>query len=165
MNKIKKNIFMILYWIIQLSWGALMTITGLIVSWFCVVFLKGKPHRNGFSYIVEIGGNWGGVSLGAIALCGSYSQKDGPCYDPNWYEHTRKHEFGHSIQNMILGPLFPFIVAIPSMCRYWYQRLTPGPHQEYDYAIFEYTASKWGYKWINWIENTNLEYKYQRVKK
>lgn len=34
-----------------------MTIPGLLITGFCILFLRGKPHRNGFSYIVEIGGN------------------------------------------------------------------------------------------------------------
>lgn len=95
-----------------------MTIPGLIISAFCILFLHGKPHKNGFSYIVEVGGNWGGVELGCVALCGSYSQKDGSCYDPHWFEHTRRHEFGHTIQQLIFGPFQLFIVGIPSAIRY-----------------------------------------------
>ena len=72
----KKKILKILagvgYWIVSLTWGALMTIPGLLITGFCILFLHGKPHRNGFSYIVEIGGNWGGLELGAVALCGRY---------------------------------------------------------------------------------------------
>lgn len=149
----------VLYWLVQLTWGSLMTIIGLIVTGFCIAFLKGKPHKNGFSYIVEVGGNWGGLEFGAVALCGSYSQKDGPCYNPDWYEHTRRHEFGHSIQNMILGPLFPFIVGIPSACRYWYQRIAEEKYSKtfpadwYDSIWFEGTATRWGSAWIDRIEN------------
>ncbi len=154
----------ILYWVLQLTWGALFTVVGLIVAAFTIVFLHGTPHKNGYSFIVEIGGDWGGVNLGAISLCGRYSQEDGPCYDPYWFEHTRRHEFGHSIQNIILGPFQLFLVAIPSCIRYWYQRLTPGPHEDYDYALFEYTASKLGYLCVNKIEGSDLEYTYVRHK-
>ena len=45
------------YWTVSLTWGALMTIPGLLITGFCILFLHGKPHRNGFSYIIEIGGN------------------------------------------------------------------------------------------------------------
>lgn len=124
-----------------------MTIPGLLVTGFCILFLKGKPHKNGYSYIVEIGGNWGGLELGAVALCGNYSETD-----PYWFDHTRKHEFGHSVQQLIFGPLQVFIVGIPSAIRYWYQRLTPGPHQDYDAIWFEKTATNWGTKWIEQIE-------------
>ena len=155
MNKFVKVLWGIGFWLVSLTWGALMTIPGLIITGFCIIFLKGKLHRNGFSYIVEIGGNWGGLDLGAVALCGNY-------YPGDWYEHTRRHEFGHAVQQLIFGPLQVFIVGIPSAIRYWYQRLTPGPHQEHDQAIYEYTASKWGYIWINKIEGTNLKYTFKR---
>ena len=95
-----------------------MTFIGAIVTIFCLAFLKGKIHKNGYSFITEVGGNWGGVSLGAFALCGKYNQPDSDCYMPEWYEDTRKHEAGHSLQNIILGPFFPFVVAIPSAIRY-----------------------------------------------
>lgn len=36
--------------------------------------LKIKTHINGCSLITEVGGNWGGLELGAVALCGNYSK-------------------------------------------------------------------------------------------
>ena len=119
----------------------------------------GKPHKNGCSYIVEIGGNWGGLELGAVALCGRYSQENGPCYNPRWFEHTRRHEFGHNIQQLFFGPLQLFIVGIPSAIRYWYDRLEKKHAHErdndewYDSIWFEGTATKWGTKWVNWFED------------
>lgn len=157
MKKSTKIFLGILYWIWSLTWGALKTIPGLIVTAFCIVFLKGKPHKNGFSYIVEVGGNWGGVELGCVALCGHY-------YGGSYWEEIRRHEFGHTVQQLFLGPLQLFVVGIPSATRYWLDRFGK-LKQDYDYAIYEYTASKWGYKWINWIEGTNLEYTYKRVRK
>lgn len=144
MSKSKKILLGILYWIVQLTWGALMTIPGLLITGFCIVFLKGKPHKNGFSYIVEIGGNWGGLELGCVALCGSY-------YPGQWYEHTRRHEFGHSVQQLIFGPFQLFVVGIPSACRYWYGRIV-GLKEDYDAAWFERTATEWGTTWIDTIE-------------
>lgn len=76
--------------------------------------LKIKTHRNGCSFITEVGSNWGGLELGAFALCGNYSETN-----PDWFDHTRKHEFGHAIQHLYLGIFFIFIVAIPSASRYW----------------------------------------------
>ena len=150
----KKVILGILYWIGQLTWGILMTIIGIFTAIFCLIFLKGKPHKNGYSFIIEVGGNWGGVNLGAISLCGNYSQ-----IDNYWFEHTRKHEAGHSLQNLIFGPLFPFIVAIPSACRYWYSRYMYKKgiflsNAWYESAWFEHTATNWGTWYIDKVENT-----------
>ncbi|MCQ2740386.1 MAG: hypothetical protein MJ237_09230 [bacterium] len=154
MKKFGKVCLGILYWIWQLTWGGLMTIPGLLITAFCIVFLKGKPHRNGFSYIVEIGGNWGGLELGAVALCGHYYINDF-----EWFEHTRRHEFGHSIQQLIFGPLQLFIVTIPSACRYWYAIFVPEYRDNdwYDSIWFENTATKWGTIWVDWIESENVD--------
>ena len=149
----KKVLLGILYWIGQLTWGIIMSLIGLITALICIIFLKGKAHRNGFTFIVEVGGNWGGLDLGAVSLCGGYTTV---CPDENWFQHTRRHEFGHSLQNLIFGPLFPFIVAIPSAIRYHYQnyRSSKGlPNKEYDAIWFEGQATKWGTKTINKIEN------------
>ena len=132
-----------------------MTIVGLLVTGFCILFLKGKPHRNGWSYIVEVGGNWGGLELGAVALCGRYTQEGGPCYNPEWFEHTRRHEFGHTIQNIMFGPLYLFIIFIPSAVRYHYRnwRTNKGlENDDYDAIWLEGTATKWGTYAINHIE-------------
>lgn len=159
--KNKKLIFQaVLFWLWQLTWGALITIPGLIISGICIL-LGGKIHRNGYSFIVEIGQNWGGVSLGAVSLCGNYSTTS-----PKSFEHVRRHEFGHSVQQLIFGPLQLFLVGIPSGARYWYSRLSKkGLKQNYDYVWFEYTASKWGTSWINKIENKDFPYTYKRIKK
>ena len=123
-----------------------MTTAGFFATVFCLFFLDATIHRNGFGFITETGTNWGGVSLGLFALCGHYKINH-----PDFFDETRKHEFGHSLQNLFLGPFFIFVVAIPSAVRYWlayYGRL-----EEDYYAIwFERTATDWGTKVINWIE-------------
>ena len=161
--KIKKILFIILFWLVSCTWGIIMTTIGaiatgllnliqLIGKWFGKDF-KIKTHKNGCSFITEVGGNWGGVELGAFALCGNYSTTS-----PQWFDHTRKHEFGHAIQHLYLGPLFIFVVAIPSASRYWYQRIMRKkgkqfPENWYDSIWFESGATKTGEKFVDWLEN------------
>lgn len=128
-----------------------MSLIGLIAAFISIVFLNGKIHKNGFTIIIEVGGNWGGINLGCVSLCGGYTTK---CIDLDWFEHTRRHEFGHSLQNIIFGPLFPFLVAIPSVIRYWYFTLK-NPEKDYDSIWFEKTATNWGTKAINSLESKN----------
>lgn len=147
MKKSTKILFSITYWIISLTWGALLTYIGLLITLILIICGK-KAHRNGCSYIVEVGGNWGGLELGAVAICGNYSRTD-----PTWFQHTRRHEFGHGIQQLIFGPFQIFLVSIPSAIRYWYRRLTPNKkHKDYDSIWFEGTATKWGTHFINKFE-------------
>lgn len=161
--KAKKVLFCIMFWVISITWGIIMTSIGLIITGvlnlvkFCGKVagydLKIKTHINGCSLITEVGGNWGGLELGAVALCGNYSESNN-----YWFEHTRRHEFGHAIQHLIFGPLFIFIVAIPSACRYWYQRImqVKGKHfasDWYDSIWFEGGATRWGTKVVDWLES------------
>lgn len=62
-------------------------------------------------------------------------------------ESVKKHEFGHTFQNCLLGPLFPFLVAIPSATRYWIQefRYRAGKsNKPYDSIWFEASATDCG---------------------
>lgn len=161
--KIKKILFSIIFWVVSCTWGIIMTTIGAVATvslnlikvigtWFGK-YLKIKTHRNGCSFITEVGGNWGGLELGAFALCGNYSEDN-----KDWFAHTRKHEFGHAIQHLYMGPLFIFIVAIPSAARYWYKRIMQKrgkkfPNDWYDSIWFEGGATKTGEKFIDWLEN------------
>ena len=159
MKGFKKSLLVIAYWIVSLTWGCLGTVPGLIVA--LGLSMAGyRPHRNGYGLIFEIGGNWGGFSMGPVSLCGSYYESNRP-----WFEHTRRHEFGHSVQQLVLGPFQLLLVTVPSIARYWYQRIRTAKGLEnvpYDQAIFEYTASKSGYAWVNFIEDEEMPYTFVR---
>lgn len=131
------------YWILSWTWGIVATATGLVAFLGALCF-GGVPERNGASVIVRIGTGWGGISLGAFALC----SKDAS-------EHTRKHEFGHSLQNIAMGPLWIALVGIPSAVRYWvfaYRRRRGKTNPEYDAVWFEGTATLWGTAFVDWWE-------------
>lgn len=95
------------FWFVQCTWGFIMTFIGAIAVLSLMIVGK-KPHHIGPVVYVQVGKSWGGVELGGFFLC---------C--ENLPKSTMYHECGHALQNMIFGPLFPFIVAIPSATRYW----------------------------------------------
>lgn len=140
----KDRLLQIGYWALQLTWGILLTLPGLLGAWLIPSCLK-TVKRNGWSFVVKVGGNWGGLNLGAVSFMGEG--------DEAWSEHTRRHEFGHSLQNILFGPFQIFLVAIPSAVRYWYRRSFPEKVKTaYDDIWFEGTATKWGTKAIDRIE-------------
>lgn len=96
-----------LFYVLSFTWGLPMTLIGLVVS--LVLLIAGyKPKKHGWCYYFEVGVGWGGLELGVIFLTSETSSKS-----------TRNHEHGHALQNCIWGPLFPFVVSIPSAIRYW----------------------------------------------
>lgn len=161
--KKEKVLFAILFWFISLTWGLPLTLVGFLMTGVLhlislVAKLFGKEfivrtHKNGCSFITEVGGNWGGLEMGAVAFCGRYTE-----ISPSWFEHTRRHELGHSLQHLFLGVFFLFVVAIPSATRYWYQRIMASrgkqfPAGWYDSVWFEGGATRWGTALIDWWES------------
>lgn len=112
----KKILSYTAYWVVQCTWGALMTLTGALAA---LYFLAAgyKPKTYGPAVYFEFGSHWGGLNLGGFFFCNKNSSTS-----------TKAHEFGHSIQNLIFGPLMPFLVSIPSAARYWLFRI--GTHEK-----------------------------------
>lgn len=131
----------ILYWIVSLTWGGLMTFIGLIVA--LVLLATGhKPYKFGYTFYFKVGKSWGGLELGGLFIT-----------DSNPSLHTLCHEQGHGLQNLWWGPLFPFVIGIPSAIRYWYREIKyykkgKQPPTTYDSIWFEGQASRLGEKYF-----------------
>lgn len=103
------------FYILSWTWGFIMTFIGAIVVgsiklYGFVTKKEFKLKKHGYCYYLNVGKAWGGVELGMFFLTDS---KDSSSV--KWHEH------GHATQNCIWGPLFPFVIALPSMFRYWYR--------------------------------------------
>lgn len=137
-----KKIAYILYWLVSLTWGIIMSIIGLTVGF--ILYLAGHEIKHlGPNVYFVVGESWGGVNLGPVFLTCRRGE-----------DRTKFHEAGHGLQNIILGPLFPFLVAIPSAIRYWYRELKyykkgKVPPTNYDDIWFEGQATSWGNKIYN----------------
>jgi hypothetical protein len=107
-----KKLSYTIYWLLQCTWGIIMTLIGGVAA-LVVMALGYKPRTLGPNVYFVIGHNWGGVNFGPFFFC---------CEEAD--AHTLYHEAGHGLQNIMWGPLFPFIIAIPSVVRYWV-RLMP----------------------------------------
>lgn len=131
----------ILFYIISFTWGSLMSAIGFLGTLIFIPFGE-RNIFHGRIYTV-IGANWGGLCLG----CFFFVSKS--CMDSN---HTRGHECGHGLQNCLWGPLFPFVIGIPSAMRYtyrnWRQKHGKINKTAYDDIWFEKQATQWGKKYI-----------------
>lgn len=108
-----KTVKNILYWIIQCTWGGIMTIIGLVTLLVTMIVTKSKPQKFGNNIFMIIPGDWGGISLGPVFFRGGSRSQWDPYYDHN----VMTHESGHAIQNLIFGPLFPLVIGLPSLWR------------------------------------------------
>lgn len=63
--------------------------------------------------------------------------------------NTRKHEYGHYIQSLILGPLYLFIIGIPSLLHNIVHTVCEKVNIKWDYYSF-YTE-----KWANKLGKVN----------
>ena len=100
------------FWFVQCTWGFIMTMIGAIVALILIVS-GNKPQHIGSVVYIETGLGWGGITLGGFLFC---SRDAG--------DSIKYHETGHTIQNMIWGPLFPFVIGFPSFIRCWIRNRT-----------------------------------------
>lgn len=124
MKKIKKIISYTVYWVLQCTWGFIMTFIGGCVA-IGLMVTGHKPKTIGPSIYFEVGERWGGMELGGFFLCSETSKNS-----------LKYHECGHGIQNLVWGPLMPFVISIPSAARYWLFKLkTPAKRAIYVASI------------------------------
>jgi hypothetical protein len=119
-----------------------MTVIGLIVSGalalvklcsFGKIKITFKPYH--WIYSISVGPDfWGGCELGLCFLRDHKSRGS-----------LAAHEFGHTFQNCLFGPLFPSLVAIPSAIWFWSrQGKTAKERKPYDSLWFEDAATQCG---------------------
>ena len=108
-----------------------------------LMFRGYRPYRYGPCVYFIVPQNMGGINLGMFFIIGSASVS------------ARPHESGHSIQNIIWGVLFPFVIGIPSLvrCQYRNYLITNNPAKfrklpPYDAIWFEGQATRFGNKYI-----------------
>jgi len=93
--------------LINATWGAIQTLVGFVGFLIHI----GKPHYfyKG-SIITVVKGNWGGISLGAfIFIDTDITKADAP------KSNFVNHEYGHSLQSILLGPFYLLIIGLPSI--------------------------------------------------
>lgn len=118
---------------------------GLLVFLVCLYFAY-PPHKYRNAVALPLPGNFGGFSLGMWIF-----------YGKNNYGDVLPHEYGHSRQVMMLGGiLYLFVVALPSVIRYWYREILYRKDRNeynklppYDSIWFEHYATLWGEQAIN----------------
>lgn len=123
------------YIFLQLTWGLPQTLLGLIL------YLKNlrRPHEKYLSCIETHWKSKGGISLGLFIFTPE-TQLPGS-------GKIRVHEYGHTIQSLLLGPLYlPFIGIISYTWANlpYFKRLRKEKKIPYTACFVEAWASRWG---------------------
>lgn len=129
-----------LFYVVQFTWGIVQNCVGLIGF----LILSGKfrhdRFQNAFVTYVDSDKPFGGISLGVFIFVNGKKPDE-------WLHDTRIHEYGHTIQSLVLGPLYFLVIGIPSMiwCNFPpLRRYRTKNHVSY-YALYcEGWANLWG---------------------
>lgn len=98
----------ILYTIIQLTWGIIQNILGILLFVILSIINIKRERRYYHGAIISRWKFGFSMGLGMFIFLG---HADKPV---EYQNKVLVHEYGHTIQSIIIGPLFFFLVAIPS---------------------------------------------------
>ena len=104
-----KFIKRVLYVLLQWTFGLPQNIAGAAVYLFLTVFRK-YSRENRFRYRNALGIRWknyGSMGLGMFIFLGRM-----PAHAERY---ILTHEYGHTLQSLMLGPLYPLAVSLPSL--------------------------------------------------
>ena len=126
------------FYLLQFTWGATVNLAGLLVFLCC----RRRSRRTMFrtAIVTCLPGNRGGLSLGIFIFLS--------VRDPQDVSRICAHEYGHTVQCLLLGPLYWVVVAIPSVI--WYHFFAGYRKKRgipYDALFCERWATAWGSKY------------------
>lgn len=103
----------LLYLLIQCTWGLLQTAAG------AAVFLRFRscPHFRFRSAVVTVYPLYSSLSLGPFIFLTDKPPRDcgGQIPYPDIPRRLLVHEYGHTVQSLLLGPLYLPVVGLPSV--------------------------------------------------
>lgn len=136
-----------LFYTVQWTWGLPVNLVGGLMF---LYFTKIKGYRwqhFGYSKIVYMPWNGGGLSMGLFIFIKDNHK------DKKWTYNCRIHEYGHTWQCLLLGPLYYLVIALPSViwcnCFKGYRQKKQVP---YSAVYCEKWADLWGQKFSGMIQ-------------
>lgn len=143
--KIKKIFFEFLYW----TWCLPQTLIGLVVYGLVKLFDTDVEEyfiESTHTKVIQSEKFGGGISLGRYILVFDYNDHYGKV--DSWTkaqeEKMQKHEWGHTLQNFVLGPLYLFVIGIPSIV---WATFFKGYRKKNGISYYSFYPEKWADKW------------------
>ena len=144
--KAKKIFFGIVYW----TWCLPQSVIGFIVYNLVKLFDRDVEERvieSTLTKVIESEKFGGGVSLGKYILIYDYDDAYGVTdeWTKEQEEEMQKHEWGHTLQGFLLGPLYLLIIGIPSIVwASFFKKYRRENNVSYDSFYTESWANSWG---------------------
>ena len=118
----------IMYTLIQFTWGILQNLVGLVMFLVCKMLgYKSKKYKNAIA--TKWNNKYGSVSLGMFLFV--TDDED---------EELVAHEYGHSLQSIFLGPLFLFVIGLPSVC---WAAFGDNYREKHGKTYYDFYTEKW----------------------
>ncbi len=131
-----------LYRIWQCTWGILQNLLGSIVF----LLHRKEQHYNFHGAVVTVWKSKSSVSLGMFVFVTSepyFAEKfAGKMRMDELSDRLLAHEYGHTIQSLILGPLYLLVIGIPSTLWGFLPNLNRKRREE-QISYFEFFTEKW----------------------
>lgn len=99
-------LFGVLYYILQWTWGIIQNVVGFCVF---VANIRRRHFRYGGAVVTIWKSRRGSMGLGMFIFISENAMTD------ERREFTLMHEYGHTLQSCILGPLFLLFIGAPSL--------------------------------------------------
>lgn len=134
----KHPVTRVLYWIIQLTWGILQNALGFLL-WLLLTIIDPKRKRGMYNgAIVSYWKKPFSMGLGMFIFYGHENAPDA--------KEVFVHEYGHTVQSVLLGPLFVFVIGIPSLVWAFTPRFQKW-RDEGRYTYMDFYPESWANKW------------------
>lgn len=148
--KQKKNVLLdVLFYIVQWTWGLPVNLVGGIAFFICTKILKRPYQRFGYSWIVYLPWNAGGLSMGTFIFVKANAKSK------TWTYNTRIHEYGHTWQCLLLGPLYYLVVALPSVI--WCNVLA-GYRKRNNISYYKLYCESWANAWGQKFSHLKMDF-------
>lgn len=134
----KNNLKKFLFYFVQWTWGLPVNLVGGIVFLICTKGLKRRYQKFGYARITHLPWKQGGLSLGLFI----FMRDQHP--SRKWTYNTRIHEYGHTWQCLLLGPLYYIVIALPSAiwCNFF-----AGYRKKHNVSYYKLYCEGWANAW------------------
>lgn len=141
----KKRIFHWIYWLLQFSWGIDQNVIGLF--WVMILLIRNPQRERMFyhgAFVIDWDDPISCMGLGMFIFIHDFS-------DPQ-LKPILRHEYGHTIQSLLLGPLFLFVIALPSLL--WARNKNFIQYRQKHHIAYDWLYCE---RWANHLANKILK--------